>query len=88
MSDINYEILPADVPKDETSINLRSYFSRLSDERLREYDPAWTNEQVLAWDENFTCEGNLFLICSERDVAIDEYRQVLEEHIKLRGITR
>ena len=35
MSDINYEILPADVPKDETSINLRSYFSRLSDERLR-----------------------------------------------------
>lgn len=86
--DINYELLPADVPKDETSINLRSYFSRLSDERLLQYDPSWTNEQVMAWDDNFTCDGNLFLVCSERDVEIDEYRQVLEEHRKLRGLTR
>lgn len=86
--DINYELLPADVPKDETSINLRSYFSRLSDERLLQYDPSWTDEQVMAWDDNFTCDGNLFLVCSERDVEIDEYRQVLEEHRKLRGLTR
>lgn len=84
--EINYERLPADMPMDETDINLRSYFSRLSDERLREYDPSWTDEEVMNWDDNFTSEGNLFLICSERDVEVEEYRQVLEEHRRFRGL--
>lgn len=84
----NYEVLPATLRMDETDINLRSYFSRLSDERLAEYDPAWSGDQVMAWDDNFTSDGNLFLPCSERDVDIDNYRQVLEEHLKLRGIKR
>lgn len=83
---VNYERLPADMPMDETDINLRSYFSRMSDERLKQYDPAWTDEQVMAWDDNFTSEGNLFLICSERDVEVDEYRRVLEEHLGFRGL--
>lgn len=85
-NDINYEVLPAGMPMDETDINLRSYFSRLSDERLLEYDPDWSDEQVMAWDDNFTNEGTLFLICSERDVEIDEYRRVLEEHMGFRGL--
>ena len=84
--DVNYERLPADMAMDETDINLRSYFSRLSDERLREYDPNWSDEEVIAWDDNFTSEGNLFLICSERDVEIDEYRRVLEEHRRFREL--
>ncbi|MGE0533859.1 MAG: hypothetical protein AB7O68_02735 [Pirellulales bacterium] len=83
---VNYEVLPAGRDMDETDINLRSYFSRLSDERLREYQPEWTDEQVMAWDDNFTVDGNLFMICCERDVEIDEYRQVLEEHMRLRGL--
>lgn len=82
----DYEALPADAPKDETSINLRAYFSRMSDERLREYDPDWSDEETIAWDDNFTCEGNLFLVCSERDVEIEEYRRVIEEHIERRGL--
>jgi hypothetical protein len=82
----DYERLPADVEMDETDVNLRSYFSRMSDERLSEYDPAWSDQQVLEWDGNFTCEGSLFLVCSERDIEIDEFRQVLEEHIGLRGL--
>jgi hypothetical protein len=87
MSDeINYELLPADVERDETDVNLRSYFSRMSDERLREYSPAWTDEQTITWDGNFRCDGALFLICSERDIDIHEYRRVLAEHISLRGI--
>ncbi|MBI3465398.1 MAG: hypothetical protein HY000_20435 [Planctomycetes bacterium] len=84
--DINYELLPADRERDETDVNLRSYFSRMSDQRLREYDPTWTDEQTIDWDGNFRCDGVLFLICSERDVDIREYRRVLEEHIALRGI--
>lgn len=84
----NYETMPGGMAMDETDVNLRSYFSRLSDERLREYDPTWTDEQVMAWDDNFTSEGTLFLICSERDVDIEEYRRVLVEHMGLRGISR
>ena len=84
--DVNYEVLPAARDMDETDINLRSYFSRLSDERLREYRSDWTDEQVMEWDDNFTVDGTLFMICCERDVEIEEYRQVLEEHLKLRGL--
>jgi hypothetical protein len=83
---VNYELLPTH-PQDETEVNLRSYFSRLSDERLMEYDPSWSDEQVMAWDDNFTSEGELFLICCEREVDVDEYRRVLVEHMALRQLT-
>lgn len=85
---VNYEVLPQGMWMDETDINLRSYFARQSDERLAEYDPSWSDEQVVTWDDNFTNEGHLFLTCSERDVEIEEYRQVLEEHLKFRGIAK
>ena len=71
---------------DETDISLRAYFSRMSDERLREYDPRWNDERVIAWDGNFRSDGALMLVCCERDVEIDEYRKVLQEHIHRRGI--
>ncbi|MGD9720657.1 MAG: hypothetical protein AB7O59_16360 [Pirellulales bacterium] len=82
---INYERLPEGMAMDETDINLRSYFSRMSDEKLAEYDPRWTDDEVIGWDsENFREDGTLFLICSERDVDVEEYRRVLEEHIRFR----
>ena len=84
-AEINYEKMPAGMAMDETDVNLRAYFSRMSDAKLAEYDPAWTDEQVIAWDDsNFRDDGTLFLICSERDVEIEEYRQVLAEHIGFR----
>jgi hypothetical protein len=83
-SDINYERLPLGMAMDETDVNLRSYFSRMSDEKLSEYDPTWSDEQVMAWDDNFRDDEVLFLICSERDVNIEEYRRVLMEHIRFR----
>jgi len=82
--DINYEVLPAGMAMDETDVNLRSYFSRMSDDKLREYNSRWTDEEVMAWDDNFRDDGVLFLICSERDVEIEEYRRVLAEHIRFR----
>jgi hypothetical protein len=82
--DINYERLPAGMAMDETDINLRAHFSRMSDEKLREYDPRWSDEQVMAWDDNFRDDGALFLVCSERDVEIEEYRRTLVEHIRFR----
>ena len=69
---------------DETDINLRAYLSRLSDEHLAQYDPAWTDEQVIEWDGNFKSDGTLMLVCCERDVDVMDFRRVLVEHLKFR----
>jgi len=73
-------------PPDETDINLRAYLSRISAEHLLEYDPAWNDDQVMEWDGNFRSDGALMLVCCERDIEIEEFRTVLEEHIRRRGI--
>ena len=75
---LDYEHLPAGVPMDETDVSLRAYLARLSDEHLAQYDPAWTDEQVVAWDGNFRSDGGLMLVCCERDVDVLEFRQVLD----------
>ena len=80
----DFERLPGDGPLDETDVNLRAYFARLSDERLAEYDPTWSDERVTAWDGNFRSDGGLMLTCCERDVDVGEYRRVLEQHIAYR----
>ena len=86
-TEVNYEKMPATLNMDETDINVRAYFSRMSDDRLKEYKPEWTDEQLKAWDGNFRSDGALMLVCCERDVEADDYRQIIEEHIKLRGLT-
>lgn len=73
---------------DETSVNLRAYFDRMPDEKMRLYSPSWSDEQVIEWDENFRNDGNLLLLCSERDVEVDEYRKVLEQCIRYRDRVR
>jgi len=78
--------LPVDYVPDETDISLRAHFSRMSDETLRGYQSDWTDEQVMEWDGNFRVDGALMLVCCERDIQIDEYRQVLHEHIQRRGL--
>jgi hypothetical protein len=80
----DFEHLPAGVPMDETDVNLRAYLSRLGNEHLAKYDPAWIDEQVIEWDGNFKSDGNLMLVCCERDVDVKDFRQVLEEHLKFR----
>jgi hypothetical protein len=86
--EIDYEHLPADWPMDETDVSLRAYLTRLSDSHLLQYDPTWSDEQVIAWDGNFRSDGALMLVCCERDVEIEEFRQVLEEHLRFRGLTK
>ena len=84
--DIDYEHLPAGEPTDETDLSLRAYLARLSDEHLSEYDPQWSDEQVIAWDGNFRSDGALMLVCCERDVGVDEFRGALEQHLVHRGL--
>ena len=84
----NFEQDPTDEPMDETSVNLRAYFDRMDDEKMRQYSPDWSDERVIEWDGNFTSEGNLMLLCCERDVEIDEYRKVLAECLIYRNRVR
>ncbi len=84
--EIDYESYPQSMAMDETDVSLRAYLSRLSDEHLRRYDPAWTDAEVMAWDGNFRNDGTLMLVCCERDVDMDEFRRVLAEHIAVRSL--
>jgi hypothetical protein len=84
----NYEQEPYEEPADETGINLRAYFDRMDDVKMREYDASWDDEQLMAWDGNFKDDGSLMLICSERDVNVAEYRRELEGSMGYRNRVR
>ena len=84
----NFEQEPRAEPGDETSVNLRAYFDRMPDEKMREYSRDWTDDQVVEWDGNFRDDGELMLLCTEREVEIEEYRAVLEEAIAYRDRVR
>lgn len=84
----NFEQYPSTEAMDETAINLRAYFDRIDDEKLQQYSPDWTDEQVIEWDGNFRDDGNLFLLCCERDVEVSEYRKVLHNCIQYRNLVR
>ena len=84
----NFEQEPSAEPMDETGVNLRAYFDLMPDEKMQQYRPEWSGEQVMAWDENFRDDCCLMLLCCERDVDVQEYREVLEECIKYRQRVR
>ena len=84
----NFEQEPTDERLDETAINLRAYFDLMPDRKMQEYRPDWTDEQVIDWDNNFRDDGNLMLLCCERDVDVREYRRVLQNCIDYRNRIR
>lgn len=84
----NFEQEPSEQPMDETSVNLRAYFDRMKDEKMRAYSPSMTDQEVIDWDGNFKDDGDFMMLCSERDVDVNEYRQVLEECIRYRDRVR
>ena len=81
---IDFEHLPGDGPLDETDVSLRAYLAGRSESHLRAYHPDWTDEQVQKWDGNFRNDGGLMLVCCERDVDVQEFREVLERHLEHR----
>jgi hypothetical protein len=82
----DYEHPPGDGPLDETDVSLRAYLARLPAEHLARYNPAWSDEQVIEWDQNFRSDGALMLVCCERDVDVHEFRRVLEAHLRMRAL--
>lgn len=73
---------------DETSVNLRAYFDRMPDEKMQQYLPAMSDQQMMEWDGNFKDDGDFMILCSERDVDVGEYREVLEQCIRYRDRVR
>jgi hypothetical protein len=84
----NFEQDPTDERMDETSFNLRAYFDRMTDDKLRQYSRTWNDQQIMEWDGNFKSDGELLLPCSERDVDVAEYRRVIEQCIRYRDRVR
>jgi hypothetical protein len=84
----NYEQEPRDEPGDETSVNLRAYLDRMDDAKMQTYRPEWSDEELMEWCGDFRDDGVLFLICSERDVEVNEFRRELEECIAYRNRVR
>jgi hypothetical protein len=85
-NEVDYERSPEGEAYDETDVSLRAHFARMGESQLREYDPKWADERLMEWDGNFRSDGALMLVCCERDVDVEEYRGVLEQHLRLRGI--
>lgn len=88
MRTADFEEAPYPHAPDETDVNLRAYFDSLSEDKLRTVDLTWTDEQLRAWDGNFRSDGALMMVCCDRDVEIEEYREVLTEFLKFRKSTR
>jgi hypothetical protein len=85
----NFEQEPfVDENPDETSYNLRAYLDRMPDDKIRQYQPDWSDEQVIEWCGDFRDDGVLFMACSERDVEVPEFRRALEQAIAYRKRVR
>lgn len=83
----NFESEPrpeGEPPPDETAVNLRAYLDRIPDAKLAAYRAEWTDAELRHWCGDFRDDGYLFLICSERDVGVAEFRRELEASIAYR----
>ena len=88
MQNQRFEDAPYETPPDETDVNLRAYFDAMDKEKLTQVNAAWSDERLREWDGNFRSDGALMLVCCDRDVGIDEFRQVLFEFLEFRKEAR
>lgn len=73
-------------PTDETDLALRAYIARMPDEKVLQYESDWDDRTTMLWCDDFRSDGNLMLVCCERDVDVAEFRKVLEEYIDFRAL--
>ena len=76
-----FEQWPPDMAKDETDVCARAYVARIPEEKLAEYDPNWTDEELMEWDGNFRMDGGLMLVCVEGDVEASDFREIIEQYL-------
>ncbi|MGE0408233.1 MAG: hypothetical protein AB7P23_03100 [Amphiplicatus sp.] len=71
----------------ETGVNLCAYFDAVPQSKMITYSPFMTDEELIAWDGNFTEEGVLFLPCCESEnVDPQMYRRYIEACIAYREL--
>jgi hypothetical protein len=85
----NFEGEPPFEPRTEAGINLCAYFDAMPDAKLKTYDPAMSDDELMAWDGNFKTDGDLFLPCCEsEEVEPEMYRRYIAEVIRYRERVR
>jgi hypothetical protein len=85
----NFEGEPPFEEMSETGLNLCAYFDAMSDVKLKTYDAAFTDEELMEWDGNFTSDGDLLLPCCEtEDVGPAMYRRYVAQCIAYRARVR
>lgn len=83
-SSADFECYPPGVAMDETDRSLRAYVGRIPHEKLRQFRRDWSDDELIAWDGNFRSDGNLMLVCCERDVEVAEFRRVIDQYFRFR----
>ena len=63
---------------------MRGFITRADDGKLAEYQPLWSDEQVLNWDGDFKDDGASMLVCGEQDVEVPDFRNLLGEWMEYR----
>jgi hypothetical protein len=85
----NFEGEPPFEARTEAGINLCAYFDAMPDAKLKTWDPAMSDEQLMKWDGNFKADGDLLLPCTEsEEVGARMYRLYITECIKYRNRVR
>ena len=85
----NFEGEPPFEPRTEAGINLCAYFDAMPDDKLKDYNPTMSDEELMRWDGNFKSDGELLLPCTESEgVDVDMYRRYIEACISYRDRVR
>ncbi len=85
----NFEGEPPFESRTEAGINLCAYFDGMPDAKLKTFDPAMSDEDLMRWDGNFKSDGDMLLPCTEsEEVDVEMYRRYIAECVKYRDRVR
>ena len=85
----NFEGEPPFEPRTEAGINLCAYLDAMLDAKLRTFDPAMSDEDLMRWDGNFKSDGDMLLPCTEsEEVDVAMYRRYIAACIRYRERVR
>jgi hypothetical protein len=85
----NFEGEPPFEPRTEAGINLCAYFDAMPDAKLKTYDPAMSDDELMRWDGNFKSDGDMLLPCTEsEEVDVEMYRRYIAACIQYRDRVR
>lgn len=85
----NFEGEPPFEPRTEAGINLCAYFDAMPDAKLKTFDPAMSDDELMRWDGNFKSDRDMLLPCTEsEEVDVEMYRRYIAECIRYRDRVR